>query len=147
MTSRARLGVRGDQVLELTKRVTIIPSPGEQTGPAEIDRDSRQRTLSVIAYPAGRPLGKVTDDLHAAFDGSDWGTGYTLKFEGMQKEMGVANHDLVIALISVPSMTGRVLVVENGRLLYSLPIDVSRVKRSPFSESPGRGREVRRPIL
>ena len=71
----------------------------EQTGPAEIDRDSRQRTLSVIAYPAGRPLGKITDDLHAAFDSVDWGTGYTLKFEGMQKEMGVANRDLVIALL------------------------------------------------
>ncbi|MBN2359159.1 MAG: efflux RND transporter permease subunit [Deltaproteobacteria bacterium] len=80
-------------------QLSDVASLREQTGPSEIDRDSRQRTISVVAYASGRPLGKISDDLEAAFGDVDWGAGYTLKFEGLQKEMGNTNRDIAIALV------------------------------------------------
>jgi hydrophobe/amphiphile efflux-1 (HAE1) family protein len=71
----------------------------DRSGPAEINHEGRQRVIAVSAYTRGRALGKAVEDIHAALDGTDWGDGYELYYEGMQKEMTSSNADLLLALV------------------------------------------------
>lgn len=81
--------VRLDDVATLQVRST----------PAEITREGRQRAISVWAYNEGRALGKCVADIHAALDPIDWGAGYSLVYEGMQKEMADSNEDFALAIV------------------------------------------------
>ena len=97
----------------------------ERSGPAEIERDNRQRRIAIHAFTEGRPLGKIVDELHRKLDRIDWGPGYSLRYQGMQEEMAESNADFALALALSLLFIYMVLASQFESLAHPLTIVLS----------------------
>lgn len=69
------------------------------TSPATIEREARQRQITVTANILGRTLGEVVDDIQKKVDKMDLPEGYTVKFSGEAERMRNSSKALGLALV------------------------------------------------
>lgn len=77
---------RGNQIIRVGQIATIERS----TGPAQIVRTDRERTLTISATAVGRPLGDVAQDLRAALRELELPPGYRVVVAGQAQNLDTA---------------------------------------------------------
>lgn len=91
------------QSLSLMTRAGMVPlrqisTIERSTGPATIERESRQRQITVNAGVLGRSLGEVVSEIQEKIDASGVPEGYTVKFGGEAERMQESLEAFALAL-------------------------------------------------
>ncbi len=105
---RLREEDRGDlgtlESLSLLTRAGPVPlrqvaTVERSTGPATIEREARQRQITVSAGILGRSLGEVVADIQKQTDALDLPDGYTVNFGGQAEQMAESAAAFGVALV------------------------------------------------
>jgi hydrophobic/amphiphilic exporter-1 (mainly G- bacteria), HAE1 family len=68
-------------------------------GPSVIEREGRQKQITIEAVPNGRSLGELAGDMQKAFNAVDMGASGSWRFDGQIKDMNESNSSFGIALL------------------------------------------------
>jgi hydrophobic/amphiphilic exporter-1 (mainly G- bacteria), HAE1 family len=68
-------------------------------GPQVIERENRQRQITLWATPIGRPLGDVAKEFQPAIAKAKLGAGISVAYDGQLKMMNETNSNMAIALL------------------------------------------------
>jgi hydrophobic/amphiphilic exporter-1 (mainly G- bacteria), HAE1 family len=68
-------------------------------GPQVIERENRQRQITIWATPIGRPLGDVARDFQPAIAKAGLGAGISVAYDGQLRLMNETNENMAIALL------------------------------------------------
>jgi hydrophobe/amphiphile efflux-1 (HAE1) family protein len=105
---RLREDYRGDA--EALKNLTLQTSRGpvklsdvanfhRSEGPQVIERENRQRQITLWATPIGRPLGDVAKEFQPAIAKANLGQGISIAYDGQLRLMNETNENMAIALL------------------------------------------------
>src|SRR6185503_17469181 len=107
---RVRLGAdyrsQADQLKNLTLQTSKGPvklsdvatfARGE--GPQVIERENRQRQITIWATPIGRPLGDVAREFQPQISASALGNGVSVVYDGQLRLMNETNENMALALL------------------------------------------------
>lgn len=81
--------------VKLSELVDIAPG----TGPSQIERENRQRQITIVGNTIGRSLGEVVADVNAELAKLDKPEGYTMVFAGEAERMADSMKSMGIALL------------------------------------------------
>src|SRR6185503_5621318 len=68
-------------------------------GPQVIERENRQRQITLWATPIGRPLGDVAKEFQPAIAKADLGKGISVVYDGQLRLMNETNENMALALL------------------------------------------------
>jgi len=68
-------------------------------GPQVIERENRQRQITLWATPIGRPLGDVAREFQPAIENAALGAGISVAYDGQLRLMNETNENMAIALL------------------------------------------------
>ncbi|HTQ07204.1 MAG TPA: efflux RND transporter permease subunit [Polyangiaceae bacterium] len=68
-------------------------------GPQVIERENRQRQITLWATPIGRPLGDVAKEFQPAIKAAKLGSGISVAYDGQLRLMNETNENMAIALL------------------------------------------------
>jgi multidrug efflux pump subunit AcrB len=95
------------------------------SGPSTIEREDRQRQITVTANVAGRALGDVVNDIEAEMEEIDVPPGYTVKFAGEAERMRESMAALGVALLLAVVFIYVVLASQFESFVHPVTIMVS----------------------
>jgi hydrophobic/amphiphilic exporter-1 (mainly G- bacteria), HAE1 family len=95
------------------------------TGPVEIERVDRNRTVQLSGSATGRPLGEVARDLKVVLDGQTYPAGYQVRMRGSVDQLNTALAALGQALVLSVVLEYMLLVALFGSLIYPLVLMVA----------------------
>ncbi len=116
---------RGGQV-----PLSAIATVENATGPAQVERQDRQRQIIVGTGYEGRVLGDVTDDIRQAISSLDIPPGVTIRYTGESKYMAEAMSSLMTALMLAVLFIYVVLASQFGSftqpfiIMLALPLSI-----------------------
>ena len=124
---------RGEQVTEIpivtprgsTIRLGQVANISTVSGPTQVDRRDRQRTVFVLAQLDGRPLGDVTTDIQSALASVQVPAGYTLKVGGDAEDQAESFGQIFSALGLSVLLMYMLMVALFESLLFPLVIMLS----------------------
>ncbi len=98
---------------------------GESSGPATIEREARQRQITISAGVAGRSLGEVVSEIQGKIDAMNLPPGYTTSFSGQAKQMAETSQAFGVAMMLAIIFIYVVLASQFESFIHPITIMVS----------------------
>ena len=118
-----------EKLIRLDNLVSLV----EETGPAQIDRQDRQRQVTLLANLDNKPLGYAVDKLNAVVKDMDLPPGYITDFSGRAKAQAEAFRNFAIVFLLSIIFMYMVLGSQFESFLHPITILLSLPLCVPFA--------------
>jgi HAE1 family hydrophobic/amphiphilic exporter-1 len=114
-------------------RIRDVAGLSPEMGPAQIDRATRQRQVTISANLDGLPLGAATDHVHRIVDRVDLPADYRIEFFGRAKTMQETLTSFLVALLLSIVFMYMVLAAQFESFLHPVSIMLALPISIPFA--------------